>query len=165
MTDLTEFHLDSSPAVVLLECIEIKHSLWPNPLRYVTNHADGITVKHEDGLSYAYEFIPLQLNKGGTADNLDQSISITVGDLGQVVPQLIKLIRDANSEERPQVIYRAYMSSNLDSPTHIIDGLGVEVMSRDQQATTFDAVAQRLNSVGTGRIYTVDEFPSLKGFF
>ena len=63
------------------------------------------------------------------------------------------------------MIYRAYMSSNLDLPTHIIDGLGVEAMSRDQQATTFDAVAQRLNSVGTGRIYTVDEFPSLKGFF
>lgn len=165
MTDLTEFHLDSSPAVVLLECIEIKHSLWPNPLRYVTNHADGIMVKHEDGLSYDYEFIPLQLKKGGTADNLDQSISITVADLGQVVPQLIKLIRDANSEERPQAIYRAYMSSNLESPTHIIDGLEIEAMSRDQQATTFDAVAQRLNSVGTGRVYTVDEFPSLKGFF
>ena len=165
MTDLTEFHLDSSPAVVLLECIEIKHSLWPNPLRYVTNHADGITVKHEYGLSYDYEFIPLQLKKGGTADNLDQSISITVADLGQVVPQLIKLIRDANSEERPQAIYRAYMSSNLESPTHIIDGLEIEAMSRDQQATTFDAVAQRLNSVGTGRVYTVDEFPSLKGFF
>ena len=165
MTDLTEFHLDSSPSTVLLECIEIQHSLWLNSLRYVTNYADGITVIHEDGLSYAYEFIPLQIGKSGTADNLDQSISITIGDLGQIVPKLIKLIRDANSEERPKVTYRAYMSNNLESPTHIINGLEVETMSRDQQATTFDSVAQRLNSVGTGRLYTVDEFPSLKGFF
>ena len=165
MTNLTEFHLDSSPAVVLLECIEVKHSLWPSPLRYVTNHADGITVKHENGQSYVYEFMPLQINKGNTSDNLDQSLRITVGDLGQVVPQLVKLIRDANSVERPKVTYRAYMSSNLESPTHIVDGLEVEAMSRDHQATTFDAAAQRLNSVGTGRLYTVDEFPSLKGFF
>lgn len=163
--DLTEYHLDSSPSVVLLECIEIKHSLWPEPLRYVTNNAYGMTVKHEDGETAVYEYMPLQIRRGNTADNLDQTLSITVGDLGEVVPKLLKIIGDADSEERPQVTYRAYMSSNLESPTHIVDGLEVETMSRDPQATTFDAAAQRLNSVGTGRLYTVDEFPGLKGFF
>lgn len=163
--DLTEYYLDSSPSIVLLECIEIKHSLWPAPLRYVTNHSDGVTVKHEDGETAVYEYMPLQIRRGNTADNLDQTLSITVGDLGEVVPQLLKIIGDADSEERPQVIYRAYMSSNLESPTHIVDGLEVETMSRDPQATTFDVASQRLNSVGTGRLYTVDEFPGLKGFF
>lgn len=162
---LTEFHLDASPSVVLLECVEIKHSLWSAPLRYVTNHSDGVTVKHENGEAAVYEYMPLQIRRGDTLDNLDQSISITVGDLGEVVPHLIKQIRDADSEERPQVVYRAYMSSNLDMPTDIVDRLEVEGMSRDHQATTFDAAAQRLNSVGTGRLYTVDEFPGLKGFF
>jgi len=74
--DLTEYHLDSSPSVVLLECIEIKHSLWSEPLRYVTNHSDGVTVKHEEGETVVYEYMPLQIRRGNTADNLDQTLSI-----------------------------------------------------------------------------------------
>ncbi len=163
--DLTEYYLDSSPSVRLLECIEIKHSLWPVSLRYVTNNTYGMTVKHEDGETAVYEYMPLQIRRGNTADNLDQTLSITVGDLGEVVPQLLKIIRDADSEERPQVIYRCYSSSNLDMPIDRQAGLEVETMSRDPQATTFDVASQRLNSVGTGRLYTVDEFPGLKGFF
>jgi hypothetical protein len=163
--DLNEYYLDSSPSVKLLECIEIKHSLWPVSLRYVTNNAYGMTVKHEDGETAVYEYMPLQIRRGNTADNLDQTLSITVGDLGEVVPKLLKIIGDADSEERPQVTYRCYSSSNLDMPIDRQSGLEVEGMSRDPQATTFDAAAQRLNSVGTGRLYTVDEFPGLKGFF
>ncbi|WGO87973.1 DUF1833 family protein [Acinetobacter pittii] len=165
MSDIKEFHLDSSPSVVLLECIEVKHSLWPNPLRYVTNNANGITVTHEDSTQAVYEYMPLAIQKGKTSDDLDQSINITIGELGQIVPQLIKIILDANSEEKPQVIYRSYLSSDLTAPVDVIYGLEVETMNQDYQACTFEAVAQRLNSVGTGRIYTTDMFPSLKGFF
>ena len=165
MSNIIEFHLDSSPSVVLLECLEVSHSLWPAPLRYVTNHADGITVIHEDGVSAVYEYMPLQINRGAASDDLDQSLNITIGDLGKIVPKLIHLITSADSEEQPKVIYRSYLSSDLSKPVDVVQGLEVETMSQDHQATTFEAVAQRLNSVGTGQIYTVDMFPSLKGFF
>src|SRR5690606_36134699 len=100
MSDLDKFHSDATPSAAMLELIEISHPLWPKPLRYVTNHADGVTVKHENGLVYNYEFMPVQINKGTTSDDLDQNIKVTVGDLGQVVPQLLKIIRDANNFER-----------------------------------------------------------------
>jgi hypothetical protein len=165
MSDLDKFHLDATPSAAMLELIEISHPLWPKPLRYVTNHADGVTVKHEDGLVYNYEFMPVQINKGANSDDLDQTLSITVGDLGQVVPQLLKIIRDANNFERPSVVYRAYSSSNLESPLQVVKGYEVEDRATDHQATTFNAATKRANSTGTGMFYTVDNFPSLKAFF
>ena len=165
MSDLDKFHLDATPSVVMLELIEINHPLWPQPLRYVTNHADGVTVKHEDGLVYNYEFMPVQINKGANSDDLDQTLSITVGDLGQVVPQLLKIIRDADNFERPSVVYRAYSSNHLDSPLQVVKGYEVEDRATDHQATTFNAATKRANSTGTGMFYTVDNFPSLKAFF
>lgn len=165
MTDLDKFHLDATPSAAMLELVEISHPLWPKPLRYVTNHADGVTVKHENGMVYQYEFMPVQINKGATSDDLDQTLSITVGDLGQVVPQLLKIIRDANNFERPTVVYRAYASNNLNTPLQVVKGYEVEDRTTDHQATTFNAATKRANSTGSGLFYTVDEFPSLKGFF
>lgn len=165
MSDLDKFHLDATPSAAMLELIEISHPLWPKPLRYVTNHADGVIVKHEDGMVYQYEFMPVQINKGATSDDLDQTLSITVGDLGQVVPQLLKIIRDANNFERPTVVYRAYASNNLNAPLQVVNGYEVEDRTTDHQATTFNAATKRANSTGSGLFYTVDEFPSLKGFF
>lgn len=165
MSDLDKFHLDASPSAAMLELIEISHPLWPQPLRYVTNHADGVTVKHEDGLVYHYEFMPVQINKGTASDDLDQNIKVTVGDLGQVVPQLLKIIRDANNFERPKIIYRAYSSTNLESPVQVTRGYEVEERNTDHQATTFNAATKRANSTGSGLFYTVDEFPSLRSFF
>ncbi|MDV2440704.1 DUF1833 family protein [Acinetobacter gerneri] len=162
---LTEFHLDSSPSVVLLECIEVKHSLWAEPLRYVTNNANGMTVKHEDGELATYQYMPVQIDKGSTTDDLDQSLKITVSDLGEIVPKLLDLIAESGIDEDPEVIYRSYMSTDLENPVSVINGLELNNTSSDAYATTFDASARKLNSTGTGRVYTVDEFPSLRAFF
>lgn len=165
MSETNEFYLDSSPSAVMLECVEVKHSLWPESLRFVRNHGDGVTVKHEDGLEYFYQFVPLQLDRGATTNDLDQTIKITVGDLGEVVPQLLKIIEDAESDEKPEVIYRSFSSENLDSPLWVIDGLFVDEDVGDDQATTFDASTPSANMNETGMRYTVEEFPGLRGFF
>lgn len=165
MSELNDFYLDSTPSSGLIECVEISHSLWPQPLRYVTNHAFGVTVKHENGVTTAYEFMPLQLQKGASSNDLDRTLSITVSDLGEVVPQLLKIIRDANSIERPRVIMRSYSSANLNAPFSIEDGLEVEDRTSNHEATTFKAATKRANSTGTGMLYTVENFPSLRGFF
>lgn len=161
---LEQYHLNSSPSVALLQCIEVKHSLWPAPLRYVMNHGDGVTVRHEDGLSAYYEYMPLDVKRGTTSDNLDQKLSITVGDLGEIVPQLLKRVRVAKTDECPEVVFRQYFSTNPNSSVETVKELYVTNSSRDMQGSTFDAEAQRLNVVGTGERYTVEMFPSLRGF-
>ena len=166
--DIKDLHLDSAPSIAALETIEVSHSLWLTPIRIVTNHADGIDAMLETGEVVHFEFAPLLINKGKTSDDLDQSLNITLGDLGEVVPPLIKQIRSSDSDEHPQVIYRQYaydvatMSFAKDKPIDIIKGLFVEQMSRDHQATTFDAKTPDKNTVATGRSYTPDKYPDLK---
>lgn len=166
--DIKDLHLDSSPSIALLETLEIRHSLWPNPIRIVTNHEDGVDAMLETGEVVNFEFAPLLINKGKTSDDLDQVFNITLGDLGEIVPPLIKQIRASDSDEYPQVIYRAYafdtasMTFAKEKPIDITKGLFVEQMSRDHQATTFDAKTPDKNTVATGRPYTPNYYLDLK---
>lgn len=167
--DIKDFHLDSDASIALLETLEISHSLWSQPLRYVTNHADGLNA-NVNGQAVYFEFAPVLVKRGNTSDDLDQSLSITVGDLGEVIPPLIDILRNAASDERPQVTYRAYafdttaMQLVRSEPIDIVRGLEVVSMNRDYQATTFDAKAPSKNSVKTGRTYNMRDYPDLKGF-
>lgn len=164
MSNQLEEYLFATQPAYLIECIEIKHSLWENPLRYVTNMADGVSVGH-DSSYFNYEYVPLQIDKGSSSDDLDQSLSITIGDLGEIVPDLIDQILDAGSTERPQVTYRAYSSLDLSTPILVIDHLEVTDQSSDYQGTTFNAEAPKLNAVGTGLLFTKANFPTLIGFY
>lgn len=161
---LENYHLDSAPSVVLIQCVEIKHSLWPQPLRYVLNDGDGVTVQHEDGVTAFYEYMPLNIQRGASSDNLDQKLTITVADLGEIVPQLLKTVRAAKTQECPEVIYRQYMSTDLNNPIDVVSQLYVSKSNRDEQGTTFEAGSPSLNVVGTGERYTVEMFPSLRSF-
>lgn len=169
INDIKDLHLDSSPSIVPLETLEVTHSLWPTPIRIVTNHADGIDAMLETGEIVNFEFAPLLINKGKTSDDLDQSFNITLGDLGEIVPPLIKQIRASDSDEYPKVNYRAYAydsSTNTfakDKPIDTTKGLNIEQMSRDHQATTFDAKTSDKNTVSTGRPYTMQSHPDLAG--
>ncbi|MDO5770048.1 MAG: DUF1833 family protein, partial [Psychrobacter sp.] len=106
--DIKDFHLDSAPSVALLETIEATHSTWPEPMRIVTNHENGFHARNELGQFIHYQFAPLIVNKGSVSDDLDQSLNITLGDLGEILPPLIKKIREAESDEMPTITYRAY---------------------------------------------------------
>lgn len=167
--DIKDFHLDSTSSVVMLETLEINHSQWPQPLRYVINHDAGVTVTLEDNQSATFEFMPLVIKHGNSSDDLDQSLSITVNDLGEVVPPLIRLIRDAATDERPKVIYRSFafdvatMQLTHPKPIEIIKGLEITKTNRDYQGTTGNATAPTKNSVKTGRIYDLVGYPDLKG--
>lgn len=167
--DIKDYHLDSAPSIALLETLEISHSAWPEPLRIVTNHADGINVTLEDGISAFFEFAPLLIKRGNTSDDLDQSLSITLGDLGEIVPPLIRQIRDAGSDENPSVTYRAFafdaasMTLVKSRPIDVIKGLLIKTMSRDHQATSFEAKTSDKNATRTGRVYNLRDYPDLKG--
>ena len=169
INDIKDFHLDSAPQIALLETLEVSHSAWAAPIRIVTNHADGLIARNELGQFVNYQFAPLLVTKGTTTDNLDQNLKITLGDLGEIVPPLIDAIRAANSDEYPQVVYRAYaydagaMALAKETPIDVIDGLVVTAMSRDSQATTFEAKTIDKNSVKTGRTYNLNDYPDLKG--
>ena len=77
-----DFYLKGNPNDVLLQLIEVTHPAFSKVYRYVKNAVDGVTVKHENGIDYWYEYSPLTIKKSKSSDDLDQSLDIGVGDLG-----------------------------------------------------------------------------------
>lgn len=163
MSELESF-LYGPDNAYLIECIEIKHSLWPKRLRYVTNVSEGVTVI-QSGQPTFYEYAVLKIDRGSVSDYLDQKLSITVGDLGKVIPDLVEQIIEQASLERPQVTYRAYSSLDLSNPILQIDHLEITSQNNDYQGTTFEAEAEQLNEVGTGLLFSKENFPTLVGFY
>lgn len=167
--DIKDFHLDSESSIVLLETIEITHSSWINPIRVVTNHSDGLNATLENDTLAFFEFAPLIIKRGNSANDLDQSLDITLGDLGEIVPPLIQSIRDAGNDEQPEVIYRSYafdvvsMTLTKPKPIDVVKGLKIRRMNRDHQATSFEAKTSEKNTVRTGKLYSLQDYPDLRG--
>lgn len=163
MSDL-EFHLGSTGAPVYLQCIEFGHPEFSQVYRVVTNAAEGFTLKHEDGIDYFYEYVPLVIQLGSSLDNLDQKINVTLGDLGEKLPKEIERIRIAGSTVKPYLNYRTYRHDRPNTPLEVVKGLEIGGMSENDQATTFEAHAPLLNSNRTGLVYDFETYPMQRGF-
>ena len=127
---------------------------------------NGITATLEDGVTQQpFVYYPLGLSAAGASDNLDQTLTITLGDLGEMIPQEIDCCVAAGTMGiRPQVAYRVYRSDDLSAP---IDGpffYEVTTGAAKKQGQTFTAGAPRLNLNQTGETYRMDRFLMLRGF-
>lgn len=160
-----DYFLRGNPNDVLLQCIEVSHPSFTKTYRYVKNAADGVTVKHEDGTSREYLYSPLTIQKSKTSDDLDQSINIGVGDLGEDFPKEIDRLRNGSYQTvKPILNYREYLTSDLTKPMLYILNLEVTDYQPKTDGAVFTCKAKQLNLSKSGETYTLDKFPSLRGF-
>jgi len=159
------YWLSGNPDDVRLLCVEVSHPAWSKVYRLVQNHADGITVQHENTFSYDYEYVPLTIQRGTNSDDLDQEITIGVGDLGEDFPDELKRARDSQySDIRPMLNYREYNLSDLTKPQVTILGLEVTDYEPKIEGAVFVCRAKQMNLTKTGEVYTLDNTPTLRGF-
>ena len=164
--DLINAVLDqSSSAVGMLEAIEISHSKWPNVLRYINDGDLPLNLKHEDGLSYEYQYAQIKITRSSNSDTLDQELSFNFGDSGEIVPKLIDAFILDEEIEFPIVNYRVYLVGAYDAPVLIARNLELDSITRDNQGASCQSKAPSLNENGNGDRYTVDLFPSLIGYY
>lgn len=150
---------------VRLECIEILHPSFSKTYRFVRNHTDGIRVSHENGNYYDYEYLPLTINAGKTSNNLDQSFTIGIGDVSEIMTHEIRRLRNGNYPNiRPTVNYRVYLTSDLTKPLSSVLGLEVTDNQPKQQGAVFICKAKEVNKTATGVKYTLEDYPTLRGF-
>lgn len=149
----------------LIECIEISHPNWPSVLRYVVNSTESMILTHEDGQSFEYSYAPVNITRAADEDTLDQELSFTLADVGEVVPELIDLIIHDEVIELPLVSYRAYLIGQYDSPIFVARNLELESVTRDWKGTRGDSKAPGLNDNGNGEVYSASTDPSLIGFY
>jgi hypothetical protein len=160
----SQFFLNSKASVVRLECLEISHSKFSQTYYCVRNATRGVTVTHEDSSDYDYVYVPMTAKLTGPTDDLDNSIQVTLGDLGTIVPQEMDLVRAGDGfQEMPVVKYRQYRSDELDAPLFGPLVLEVKRFSFKPEGAMFEARAPQLNSNKTGERYAIARFPMLKG--
>lgn len=160
------FYLSGNPDDVRLKLVDISHPAWSKPYLIVQNHSDGVTVKHEDSISYNYEYVPITIQMGNNSDDLDQEITIGVGDLGEIFPTELDAIRASAlyAHVRPTLNYREYNLSDLSKPQLTITGLEATDYEPKKEGAVFVCRAKQMNLTKTGEVYTLDNTPTLRGF-
>lgn len=166
MSQYSEFFFNSASNIVALETLQISHPSFSKTYYIVRNAINGITAYLEDGVTMVtFDYYPLQIKQTGATDDLDQTMQIDLGDLGEIVPMEIdRAFAAGTMTTKPTLVYRVYRSDDLTAP---MDGpFRFEITSIGSQggSSSFTAEAPRLNSSRTGEIYTIDRFPMLAGF-
>lgn len=165
MSAQSDFFLKSNRSVIQFELIEISHPQLSKTYYLCRNHRDGVTVTLEDSSSQFFEYRPLSIKASGARDNLDTGITISLGDLGELIPQELDNIDAAdNFKTYPICTYRTYASTDLTTPLVGPFKFEVASISADEKGSTMDAKAPGLNVNSTGELYRIDRFPMLRGF-
>ena len=165
MSAYSQFFLNSKSSVVQLELLEISHSDFTKTYRVVRNAVNGVTVTLETGAQATFDYYPLRIENNGQKDDLDQSFTFTLGDLGEVLPKELDAVAVGNGfGEKPRVLYRTYRSDDLTAPLFGPIVLEVESFAFNREGCSFTAKAPALNINKTGEIYRLERFPMLRGF-
>lgn len=165
MSIYTEFFLNSRSDVVLLDTIEISHTQLSQTYRFVRNSLSDITVTLEDTLTQAiFTYLPMRLTQGEVRGAVEQSLTVELGDVGEILPnELDNIISNNAMQEKPIVTYRAYASNHLTAPL-IVNRLFGHHLSFNKEGAVFEAKTSLINHNRTGIQYILAVFPMLKGF-
>ncbi|MEG1232525.1 MAG: DUF1833 family protein [Acinetobacter sp.] len=157
MDDYTSFFLNNHGGAVVLECLEITHPSFNEPARFIKNDTDGVIA---EGQSYEYQ--PMSIKRNNVSNDLEQQLSITLADMEDHFFK--QVINTMDSNTRPSVVFKLFSDQDLEMPLMTMQKLEIASLSKDSAGrATFDAQAPELNSVKTGRIYTLEDFPLLRG--
>lgn len=160
MTDYTAFFLDNSGGVMQLECLEISHPSFSQIFRYVRNDQDGLII---NGAMYKYQ--PMSIQRANVTNDLEQKLSVTIADIEDELMSVMRNIRSsAYPRVKPKAVLKIFRDDDLTAPMIEMQTLEIPAISKDGSGLmTFEAQAPELNSVKTGKLYTFEDYPLLKG--
>lgn len=163
--EYAKFFLNRKVDVYQLECIELSHPSFLNTYRVVRNDDRGVYVQHKVGAGQVYyEFLPVSIQRSGMLGDLDQTLTVSISGLGDVLPdEFERVIEGQYSNVKPTVNYRLYSSDNLNTPIFYLLDLQLASVAMNHKAVTFKAESPRLNTNKTGDIFSLDRFSGLKG--
>lgn len=131
-----------------------------------SNCREGFWARLETGEQMFFQYVPMLLKPLEDRGSLDFGMSITVGDLGEILPDEIQRARAAGTlrTSPPTVVYRSYRSDNLDRPMLGPITLRAQPITRSREGAQFDATAPQVNISKSGMLYRPDLFQTLWGF-
>lgn len=165
MPDYVGFFLNSKSTIVQFETMELSHPSFSKVYRLVRNNVNGLTATLETASVVTFDYCPMRITRESLQDDLDYSIGIELGDLGEIVPvELDSVASDDNFSVKPIIKYRLYRSDDLSAPMFGPIVLEVSEFSFIKTGCKFNAHAPLLNLARTGEVYSLDRFSMLRGF-
>lgn len=166
MSAYSEYFLNSRSSVAQVETLELSHPAFSQTYRIVRNATQGITATLETGGTAVFDYYPVKIVPQSARADLDHGISITFGDLGEILPTEMDNVMKypGGMDTKPIIKYRVYRSDDYENILYGPLTLEVENFTFDRQGCTFEAKAPSLNLTSTGEIYSLSRFPGLRGF-
>lgn len=162
----TDFYLGDTGSVSPLYTLEISQPSFSRVYRFQPHYRAGLVLTTEDGELRQFDWMPMRLQEMAARADLDFGLSVTFGDLGEVLPEEIARARAAGTlrTHPAQVVYRVYRSDVLSEPMYGPIHLEAPTITRGQDGSQFEARPRRLNDSRTGILYRTDLYPALLGF-
>jgi hypothetical protein len=162
-SELRRFLASAPQSKHAIQVISISHSamsqeynLWTEP------YAGEVTT--EDDIVIEPQPTNIAIKLAGTPAHLDQAFDISISTVAS--PSVFRAEMDRiplDTTERIVVVYREYLSDNLEEPQAVAT-LQVESIGYTRGAAVITAASPRLNVTRTGELYTLKRFPMLRGF-
>ncbi|WP_454674836.1 DUF1833 family protein [Achromobacter pestifer] len=149
-----------------LQTVIISQPDFSQVWRLQAHYREGFWARLETGEQVFFQYVPMQLKPLADRGTLDFGMSVTLGDLGEILPNEIQRARAAGTlrTSPPKVEYRSYRSDNLERPMFGPLTLQAPTITRTGTGAQFDATAPRANISKTGMLYRPDLYPMLRGF-
>lgn len=136
------------------ELITITHSLLSKAYYFVIDTRDVIS----NGITY--EKANIKVSRAVNSNDLNQSMTFTIGDVANVLDSELDNI-PLDNNERPMVNYKIVLSTDLDNPVEDIN-FDVESVPQKKGVFTMKTGVTDLNKLQTGDRYTYRQFPMLR---
>lgn len=161
-----DFFLGASSRIAELQTLEIRQPSFSKVWRLQSHYREGFWARIESGEQVFFEYAPMAMRALEDRGNLDFGISVTLGDLGEILPDEIQRASAAGTlrSSPPEAIFRSFRSDNLEKPMYGPIRLRAQTITRSQSGAQFDATAPQVNVSKTGMLYRTDLFPMLRGF-
>lgn len=151
------YFLTAKKSDILYDTLEISHSAFSQTFRLVRNSRRGLTAEGEE-----YVYCPMILKRAGSSANLEQTMELTIGDMGKVIyPEYMLAVKADGMREKPVCIYRGYRSTDLSEAIYYAN-LTISEMVLVKAGAQFTISATITNAVGTGENYSTQRFPMLR---
>lgn len=170
MSDVSDNYVDfffgASQSSAELQTLEISQPSFSQVWRLQCHYREGFWARLETGEQVFFQYVPMRLRPLEERANLDFGLTVTLGDLGEILPEEIQRARAAGTlrTNPPTVKYRAYRTDNVEAPMFGPVTLQARQIVRGEEGAKFNATAPEANANKTGILYRSDVYPMLQGF-
>lgn len=161
--DLRVFLASAPQNIRIIQVVEIIHSALTEHYRFWREPYPG-WVRREDDDAMEVQPLNMQIGTAGYEGNLDQMLEIRLDttDADDELREELDRI-PVDTSERVQVVYREYLSDNLEEPM-VVGHLIAEAISMEKGVATIQAIAPRFSVTRTGELYDTRSIPMMRAF-